>query len=53
MWIFLIAIVLGIVLFKLGVLSVVVAVLKISLVAVIGCVSALGLLMLWIQSKNP
>ena len=52
MWIFLFAIVLGIVLFKLGVLSVIVAVLKISLIAVIGCVAGVGILMIWIQSKN-
>jgi MFS superfamily sulfate permease-like transporter len=53
MWIFLLAILLGIVLFKLGILSVLVAVLELSLKATIGVIAGIGLLMIWIQHRKP
>ncbi len=49
-WIILIVV--GALLIKLGALSVLVAVLIISLKAVIGCITAAGLLMLYIQHRK-
>lgn len=49
-WIILIIV--GVLLIKLGALSVLVAVLTISLKAVIGCIAAMGLLMLYIQHRK-
>ena len=51
-WLILI-IIAGALLIKLGALSVLVSVLAFSLKAVIGLVAGIGLLMIWIQSKNP
>ena len=52
MWIFLIAIVLGIILFKLGVLTVLVTVLGVSLKVAIGIIAAMGLFILWLENRN-
>ena len=49
MWIFLIVVVLGIVLFNLGALSVLVSVLSVAFKAAIVVIAALGILMLYIQ----
>lgn len=51
-WLILI-IIAGALLIKLGALSVLVTVLAVSLKAVIGLVTALGLFMIWIQSRKP
>ena len=51
-WLILILIA-GALLIKLGALSVLVTVLAVSLKVVIGLIAGIGLLMLWIQSKNP
>ncbi len=51
MWIFLLAIILVVILIKLGALSVLVTVLAFSLKAVIGLVAGIGLLMLYIESR--
>ena len=53
MWIFLLAIVLGFILIKLGALSVLVTVLAMSLKAVIILVAALGLFILWLENRKP
>jgi hypothetical protein len=53
MWIFLLTITFGIILFKLGVLSVLVSMLALSLKAAIGVIAAIGLLMIWIQHRKP
>ena len=50
--IWIIVIIAGAVLIKLGALSVLVTVLAVSLKAAIGCIAAMGLLMLWIQHRK-
>ena len=51
-WLILILIA-GALLVKLGALSVLVTVLAVSLKVVIGFIAFLGLLMIWIECKNP
>lgn len=53
MFMFLIAVVVGIILFKLGVLSVLVAVLGTALKAAILVIGILGIFMLWLQHRKP
>lgn len=51
-WIFIIAIVLGIILFKLGVLAVLVTILAVSLKAAIFVIAAMGIFMIWLQHRK-
>lgn len=52
-WIIILIIIAGVLLIKLGALSVLVTVLAVSLKVVIGFIAFLGLLMIWIQSRKP
>ena len=50
-WITILILIAGAVLIKLGALSVIVSVLAMSLKVVIGCIAAIGIFMIWVESR--
>ena len=51
--IWIVAIIMGAVLIKLGALSVLVTILSVAFKAAIGVIAVMGLLMLWLELKRP